>query len=289
MERGRILKGVGGFYGVLLTGGEVVTCKARGRFRKEGLVPMVGDLVEVAVEETGYAAIDELLRGKTRSFARRSPTSISSLSWPRHPFRSRTGSSLINCCCRRIRSESGRCCCSTKSTLATRRPSPLFNAITPHFRRSSLPQKAALASTRFGASFRAHLLFCGAIRRWQIIAAQRAVSGAVPRNRRTCKKDRSRPTHDPPGRTLAASWRSRARYAGLLAAGARRFYAGSAQRKLAGIRRRAGALPICRMPASFRAGLCRQTSARRRRPDSDALCTIHEYFTGNRTKEKTSL
>ena len=61
---GRIIKGVGGFYDVLLQDESVVTCKARGRFRNEHLVPMVGDLVEISKPATGYASIDELLPRK---------------------------------------------------------------------------------------------------------------------------------------------------------------------------------------------------------------------------------
>lgn len=61
---GRILKGVGGFYEVLLDDGRCATCKARGRFRNEQLMPMVGDRVEVSFPETGFASIDELLPRK---------------------------------------------------------------------------------------------------------------------------------------------------------------------------------------------------------------------------------
>ena len=43
--QGRILKGIGGFYEVETRDGRI-TCKARGRFRKDGDSPMVGDLVE---------------------------------------------------------------------------------------------------------------------------------------------------------------------------------------------------------------------------------------------------
>lgn len=59
--QGRIIRGIGGFYDVLLTGGETVRCKARGRFRNEGVTPMVGDMVEVSIPETGFAALDEIL------------------------------------------------------------------------------------------------------------------------------------------------------------------------------------------------------------------------------------
>ena len=46
--RGRIKKALSGFYYVD-TGEEVVTCHARGRFRKGGVSPLVGDRVEITV------------------------------------------------------------------------------------------------------------------------------------------------------------------------------------------------------------------------------------------------
>lgn len=51
MEQGRIVKALSGFYDVDLGGGRIVTCKARGRLRKEGTAPLVGDqaLVENAM------------------------------------------------------------------------------------------------------------------------------------------------------------------------------------------------------------------------------------------------
>ena len=59
--QGRIIKGIGGFYDVLLQNEQTIRCKARGRFRNEGLTPMVGDLVEVSFPETGFASMDEIL------------------------------------------------------------------------------------------------------------------------------------------------------------------------------------------------------------------------------------
>ena len=50
MSRGRIRKALSGFYYVD-TGEGTVTCRARGKFRKEGRSPLVGDWVEV--KETG--------------------------------------------------------------------------------------------------------------------------------------------------------------------------------------------------------------------------------------------
>ena len=48
--RGRIVKGVGGFYYVN-AGGTLYECKARGKFRVENMTPMVGDEVLFAPEE----------------------------------------------------------------------------------------------------------------------------------------------------------------------------------------------------------------------------------------------
>ena len=64
MNQGRILKGVGGFYDVLLTNGATVTCKARGRFRKEHVCPMVGDLVEISPQSDGLDALETILPRK---------------------------------------------------------------------------------------------------------------------------------------------------------------------------------------------------------------------------------
>ena len=55
---GTIMKGIGGFYYVKCDSGIVFSCRARGRFRKEGQVPMVGDRVEIEItdpeEKEGY-------------------------------------------------------------------------------------------------------------------------------------------------------------------------------------------------------------------------------------------
>ncbi len=64
MERGRIIKGVGGFYTVALESGASVTCKARGRFRKDGIVPMIGDAVEVLPQNDGNWALQRILPRK---------------------------------------------------------------------------------------------------------------------------------------------------------------------------------------------------------------------------------
>lgn len=60
-EPGLLLKGIGSFYEVLTESGEVVTSKARGAFRREGLVPTVGDRVLIERKEQGYAQMTEIL------------------------------------------------------------------------------------------------------------------------------------------------------------------------------------------------------------------------------------
>lgn len=48
MQKGIIIKGIGGFYYIKTDNGEIVECKARGVFRKKKITPMVGDRVEVS-------------------------------------------------------------------------------------------------------------------------------------------------------------------------------------------------------------------------------------------------
>lgn len=64
MEQGRIIKGIGGFYYVQLDGGLVVECRARGRFRRDGKPPLVGDLVTILPQREGVALVDEILPRK---------------------------------------------------------------------------------------------------------------------------------------------------------------------------------------------------------------------------------
>ena len=64
MERGLLLKGVGSFYEVLTDTGETVTSKARGSFRREGIVPTVGDRVMIERKEQGYAQLSEIFPRK---------------------------------------------------------------------------------------------------------------------------------------------------------------------------------------------------------------------------------
>ena len=61
---GRIIQGIGGFYTVK-SGAESYVCKARGRFRREKLSPLVGDLVEfIPGTEDDEGSIEEILPRK---------------------------------------------------------------------------------------------------------------------------------------------------------------------------------------------------------------------------------
>ena len=52
---GIITKGIGGFYYVSDDNGNITECRARGKFRKDGITPLVGDKAVVDTENNeGY-------------------------------------------------------------------------------------------------------------------------------------------------------------------------------------------------------------------------------------------
>lgn len=59
--RGRIYKALSGFYYVKCDGGKIVQCKARGKFRKDGVTPLVGDFVEITDLGSGEGRVDMIL------------------------------------------------------------------------------------------------------------------------------------------------------------------------------------------------------------------------------------
>ena len=59
MTSGRIIKALSGFYYVQ-SDTKLIECKARGRFRKEGISPLVGDWVEISFEN-GKGMIETIL------------------------------------------------------------------------------------------------------------------------------------------------------------------------------------------------------------------------------------
>lgn len=70
--KGIIIKGIGGFYYVEAAD-TVYECKARGVFRKEKITPLVGDLVEISVNNNAENTIDEIAERK--NFLNRPPVS----------------------------------------------------------------------------------------------------------------------------------------------------------------------------------------------------------------------
>lgn len=62
--KGKIVKGIGGFYYVD-TGSEIFECKARGSFRNKKITPLVGDNVEITVNNGEHEnTIDEIFERK---------------------------------------------------------------------------------------------------------------------------------------------------------------------------------------------------------------------------------
>jgi len=68
IKNGKIIKGIGGFYYVETTDG-IVECKARGKFRNNDISPIVGDDVEISVDDTGKGYLLNISQ-RTNSFIR---------------------------------------------------------------------------------------------------------------------------------------------------------------------------------------------------------------------------
>ena len=77
MSEGRIQKALSGFYYVD-TGSEILTCRARGKFRKEGVSPLVGDRVEVRELGNGEGVVDRIFP-RRNFFARPAVANIDQL------------------------------------------------------------------------------------------------------------------------------------------------------------------------------------------------------------------
>lgn len=63
IKEGKIVKGIGGFYYVETTDG-IFECRARGKFRKDSIVPYVGDNVKISVEDDGSGYVTEIFDRK---------------------------------------------------------------------------------------------------------------------------------------------------------------------------------------------------------------------------------
>lgn len=75
--KGRIQKALSGFYYVHC-GDRMIRCKARGKFRREGISPLVGDFVEIIDLGNGEGRVEEILP-RRNSFDRPSVANIDQL------------------------------------------------------------------------------------------------------------------------------------------------------------------------------------------------------------------
>lgn len=66
MTEGIIIKGIGGFYFVSTEADRVYRCRARGLFRKDGIVPYVGDRVSIDIIDDEEALITGILPRKNQ-------------------------------------------------------------------------------------------------------------------------------------------------------------------------------------------------------------------------------
>ena len=78
MIKGQIVKALSGFYYVNTQEGTQLQCRARGKFRKDGDSPLVGDWVEVRETEEGTGMVWEILP-RRNAFARPAVANIDQL------------------------------------------------------------------------------------------------------------------------------------------------------------------------------------------------------------------
>ena len=77
MTQGVIIRSLSGFYTVS-SGERQIMCKARGRFRHDGLSPLVGDRVTLVIDDKGNARVDEILP-RRNSFIRPAVANVDQL------------------------------------------------------------------------------------------------------------------------------------------------------------------------------------------------------------------
>lgn len=76
MYKGRLVKGVGGFYYVDV-GGEIFECKPRGLFRKKKIVPVIGDYVKISVlDDENKKGIIEKIDARCNELTRPSVSNV---------------------------------------------------------------------------------------------------------------------------------------------------------------------------------------------------------------------
>ena len=65
-SEGTIVKALSGYYYVAEPDGELITCRARGKFRLDGMSPLVGDRVSMNVEANGTGSVRQILERRNR-------------------------------------------------------------------------------------------------------------------------------------------------------------------------------------------------------------------------------
>jgi len=68
MEEGTIIRGISGFYYVETKDKKIVECKARGRFRKDNVTPVVGDKVEIELVDEKHGVVNSIKERKNLLF-----------------------------------------------------------------------------------------------------------------------------------------------------------------------------------------------------------------------------
>lgn len=69
--QGRIIKGIGGFYYIQPSGSDqIFECRARGRFRKDGITPLVGDVVKCNIDPASNTGLISEILPRTNSLIR---------------------------------------------------------------------------------------------------------------------------------------------------------------------------------------------------------------------------
>ena len=77
--RGRIVKGIGGFYYVhSIESDNIYQCRARGIFKKDGIIPIVGDWVEFEVLDDGDGVVNKILK-RANEFVRPAISNVDQL------------------------------------------------------------------------------------------------------------------------------------------------------------------------------------------------------------------
>ena len=79
MSRGQIIRALSGFYDVAAEDGSILRCRARGKFRKDGMSPLVGDWVEVRDTEGEEAGLVWAIAPRKNAFSRPAVANIDQL------------------------------------------------------------------------------------------------------------------------------------------------------------------------------------------------------------------